>query len=118
MSLPPPHIPTIVVDDAFKKKLANELPSMNIEAVEGLWWTLMPNAQRDAAGEDVDGRLYVCGMLVTEIRRRAYGSRSIERLHRAQVLANDMRQVADHLKYRAVQNDPSTRAASKGLYLP
>ena len=113
-----PHIPTIVVDDAFKKKLSNELPGMNQESVEGLFWTLMPNAQRDQPGDETDARLYACGMNVTEMRRRAYGQRSIERLMRAQVLAADMTTVAQHMKYRAVQNDPSTRAASKGLYLP
>ena len=106
------------MDDAFKRDLAKRLPEMNEPEVLNLWWTLMPNAQRDVAGGDTDGRMYACGMCVTELRRRAYGQRSIERLHRVQVLANDMRQVADHLKFRAVQSDPKTRAASHGIVIP
>lgn len=114
----PPAVKTWVVDDAFKRELSKQLPSMNEPEIMNLWWDIMPDARRERASEETEAKLYVAGMLVTELRRRAYGQHSIERLHRCQVLSNDMRQVSDHLKFRAVQEDPNTRAASKGLWVP
>ena len=113
-----PDIPTFVIDGKFKRDLAAKLPSMNEPDILSLWFDCIPDARRDLAGDATDARLYVCGMLITEMRRRAIGQRSIERLHRCQVLFADMEQVATHIKQRAMQSDPRSQAAGKGLWVP
>ena len=113
-----PELKTLVIDEGFKRQLALELPQMNEPQILDMWFKFLPDARRDQPGQEADDRLYVCGMLVTQMRTRALAQHSIERLHRCQVLSADMSQVANHLKYKAVQADPRTRAASKGLWTP
>lgn len=91
---------------------------MNEAQILDMWFKMIPDARRDEGGDETDARLYVCGMLVTQLRVRAHGQHSVDRLFRCQVLVNDMQQVAQHLANKARMNDPRARAASKGLYIP
>lgn len=118
MSLLPPEIPSIVVDEAFQRKLFDSAPSLNEPDLVNQWFILLPNPQRDKASDEADARLYCCGIILTELRKRAIGQRSVERLHRVHVFADEMQQIAQHLAYRDAQTRPGVAAKRLGIELP
>lgn len=98
--------------------LKEQLPKMNQAEMLGLWFESLPDPRRDSAGDDVDARLFACGMIATEMRSRALGNRNLELLGRVHIMAHEMEQVARHIKFKQAQNDPGLRAQSRGIILP
>ena len=113
-----PRIPGIEVDAIFMRKLADSVSSLNEPDIVNQWFILLPDPKRDKAGDETQNRLDCCGILLTELRQRAIGQRSVERLHRVHVFADEMTQIAQHLAYRDAQTRPGVAAKRLGIELP
>lgn len=113
-----PDIPSLRFDTDYQRELAALLPTMNEPEMINLWFVYLPDPARDKASDETDARLYITGIILTEMRRRAIGQRSVERLNRVHVFKDEMEQVTQHLMFRKHQANPNVRAAAQGVIIP
>lgn len=90
-----------------------QIPTMNRPELLGLFFETLPNPKIDNLDQSTSDRLHVCGVVLTELRERAIGQRSIEQIQAVHVLADEIAQVANHLQYKAQRGGKTS-----GLWTP